>query len=179
MSKHSIILASLLALSSAGFAASASAGSIEEQGNTVAARADAQVEKISANLAKYIGEIDRAIAMAKEGGYGKLERGSEARLAAARKEIGDLLKNTSDPRELAPDQRIALFNAHQVIESTINKQDKDRVVCSRERKTGSRVGITECLTVGEREERAKISQAMARDQQRSTCSPGETSSCSR
>ena len=179
MSKHTVILASLLAFASAGFAANVSAGSVEEQGGSVAARADAQVEKISANLPKYIGEIDRAIAMAKSGGYGKLERGSEARLAAARKEIGDLLKDTSDPRELPAEQRIALFNAHQVIESTINKQDKSRVVCTRERKTGSRVGITECLTVGEREERAKISSAMARDQQRSTCSTGETSSCSR
>ena len=48
-----------------------------------------------------------------------------------------------------------------------------------ERKTGSRVRVTECLTIAEREERAKISQAMARDQQRVMCSPGETSSCGR
>jgi hypothetical protein len=48
------------------------------------------------------------------------------------------------------------------------------VVCTRERKTGSRVGITECLTVAEREERAKISQALTRDQQRTACAPGET-----
>ena len=179
MSKHTVLLASLLAFASAGFAANVSAGSIEEQGSTVAARADAQVEKISSNLAKYIGEIDRAIEMAKEGGYGKLQRGSEARLAEARQTIGDLLKDVSDPRDLPADKRIALFNAHQTIESIINKQDKDRVVCTRERKTGSRMGITECLTVAEREERAKISATMAREQQRSTCAPGETSACGR
>jgi hypothetical protein len=142
-------------------------------------QADAQVDKISSNLANYIGEIDRAIAMAKAGGYGKLERGSEARLTAARKEIGDLLRNVSDPHELTPDKRIALFNAHQVIETVINKQDKNRVVCTRESKTGSRVGVTECLTVAEREERAKISAMSTRDQQRMTCSTGETSSCGR
>lgn len=179
MSKHNILLASLLAFASAGFAGGATAGSIDEQANTVSARADAQVEKISADLAKYIAEIDRALAMAKEGGYGKLQRGSEARLAEARQTIGDLLDDVRDPRDLAPDQRIALFNAHQTIESVINKQDKGRVVCTRERKTGSRVGITECLTVAEREERAKISQALTRDHQRMTCSPGETSSCGR
>jgi hypothetical protein len=178
MNKHTFILASLLAFASAGYANTVSAN-VGEDANTVAARADAQVEKMSANLAKYIGEIDRAIAMAKDGGYGKLERGGEARLSAARKEIGDLLRNVSDPRELPTEQRIALYNAHQTIESVINHQDKSRVVCTRERKTGSRVGITECLTVAEREERAKISQAMARDQQRVTCSPGETSSCGR
>ena len=175
MNKHTVLLAGLLAFASAGFASA----NVGEDANTIAARADAQVEKISSNLAKYIGEIDRAIAMAKEGGYGKLERGSERRLADARKEIGDILKNVSDPRDLPTDQRIALFNAHQVIESTINKQDKSRVVCTRERKTGSRVATTECLTVAEREERARISQAMTRDTQRLTCSPGETSTCSR
>lgn len=178
MKKHAFLLASLLAVSCAAFGATASANVGEDQ-NTVAQRADAQVDKISANLAKYIGEIDRAIAMAKAGGYGKLERGSEARLAAARKEIGDLLRNVSDPHELSPEQRIALFNAHQVIETVINKQDKDRVVCTRESKTGSRVGVTECLTVAEREERAKISAMNTRDQQRMTCSTGETSSCGR
>jgi hypothetical protein len=179
MNKHTVLLAGLLAFAAVGFSASATANVGGEDANTVAQRADAQVEKISVNMAKYIGEIDRAIAMAKEGGYGKLERGSEARLAAAREEIGRILKDVSDPRTLPPDQRIALFNAHQTIEAVINKQDKDRVVCTRERKTGSRLGTTECLTVGEREERAKISQAMARDQQRMTCSPGETSSCGR
>jgi hypothetical protein len=178
MNKHTVLLASLLALSSAVFVAPVSANVGEDQ-NTIAQRADAQVDKISSNLANYIGEIDRAIAMAKAGGYGKLERGSEARLTAARKEIGDLLRNVSDPHELTPDKRIALFNAHQVIETVINKQDKNRVVCTRESKTGSRVGVTECLTVAEREERAKISAMSTRDQQRMTCSTGETSSCGR
>jgi hypothetical protein len=179
MSKHPLLLASFLAIASVSFAGSAAAGSIDEQANSVSARADAQVEKISADLANYIGEIDRAIAMAKAGGYGKLERGSEARLRDARQTIGDLLKDVRDPRELPPDQRIALFNAHETIESVIKKQDKGRVVCTRERKTGSRVATTECLTVAEREERARISQSFARDSQRLTCSPGETSTCSR
>ena len=177
MSKHTVLLASLLAFASAGFAANVSAGSIDEQNTTVAARADAQVEKISTNLAKYIGEIDRAIAMAKEGQYGKLQRGSEARLTEARQVIGNLLQNVSDPRELKPEQRIALFNAHEEINAIINKQDKGRVVCTRERKTGSRLATTECLTVGEREERARVAQAGTNAFQRAVCTPGEGNSC--
>jgi hypothetical protein len=144
---------------------------------SIAQRADAQVEKISDDLAKYIGEIDRAIAMAKEGQYGKLQRGSEARLTNARQVIGDLLQNVSNPRELQPEQRIALFNAHQEINSIINKQDKARVVCTRERKTGSRLATTECLTVGEREERARVAQAGTAAFQRAVCTPGEGNSC--
>jgi hypothetical protein len=177
MKKHTVLLASLLALSCAAFSATAAPNVVED--TNTQARADAQVDKISGDLAKYIGEIDRAIAMAKQGGYGKLPRGSEARLAAARKEIGDLLQGVSDPRDLQPDKRIALFNATQVIQTTLNQQDKSRVVCTRESKTGSRVGVTECLTVAEREERARITALQVKDQQRMTCSTGETSACSR
>jgi hypothetical protein len=144
-----------------------------------AARADAQVEKIATNLAKYIGEIDRAIAMAKDGQYGKLQRGSEARLAAARQTIGDLLHDVSDPRQLAPDKRIELFNAHQEIASIINHQDKGRVVCTRERKTGSRLSTTECMTVGEREERARLAAFGTQSMQNNVCTPGEGNSCTR
>jgi hypothetical protein len=142
------------------------------------AAADAQVDKIATNVAKYIAEIDRAIALAKTGGYGKLQRGSEARLVAARETIGALLKDVSDPHELSDDKRLALFNAHETIASILKHQDKSRVVCTREKKTGSRLGTTECLTVGEREERARVSADLARESQRMTCSPGETSSCS-
>jgi hypothetical protein len=143
------------------------------------AQADAQMEKIATDLAKYIGEIDRAIAMAKEGQYGKLQRGSEARLKAARETIGRLLKDTNDPRTLPAEQRIELFNAHQEIASIINHQDKNRVVCTRERKTGSRLATTECMTVGEREERARIAALGTQSFQQAVCTPGEGNSCSR
>jgi hypothetical protein len=145
----------------------------------LAARADEQVEKIATNLAKYIGEIDRAIAMAKDGQYGKLQRGSEARLSNARQTIGDLLHDVSDPRQLSPDQRIELFNAHQEIASIINHQDKSRVVCTRERKTGSRLSTTECMTVGEREERARIASLGTQSMQQNVCTPGEGNACTR
>jgi hypothetical protein len=143
------------------------------------ARADAQVEKIATNLAKYIGEIDRAIAMAREGQYGKLQRGSEERLVNAREKIGALLHDVSDPRELSPDKRIELFNAHEEIASIINHQDKGRVVCTRERKTGSRLSTTECMTVGEREERARIAALGTNSMQQNVCTPGEGNACTR
>jgi hypothetical protein len=165
--RNTLLSAVLLALA---FAAPTFAQSLEQ-------RADAQVEKIASNMPKYIGEVDRAIEMAKTGGYGKLQRGSEARLARARATIGDLLRDVSSPRDLNPQQRIELYNAHEEIASILQHQDKNRVVCTRERKTGSRLNVTECLTVGEREERARISAELAKEAQRSLCSPGETSTC--
>jgi hypothetical protein len=170
MKLRTLFVSTLLALALA-------APAIALEDPSVVQRADATVERISGDLAKYIGEIDRAIAMAKEGQYGKLARGSEARLTEARQVIGNLLQNVSDPRELKPDQRIALFNAHEEINAIINKQDKSRVVCTRERKTGSRLSTTECLTVGEREERARVAQAGTNAFQRAVCTPGEGNSC--
>ena len=170
MKLRTLFVSTLLALALA-------APAIALEDPSVVQRADAQVERIGDNLAKYIGEIDRAIAMAKEGQYGKLQRGSEARLTEARQVIGNLLQNVSDPRELKPEQRIALFNAHEEINAIINKQDKGRVVCTRERKTGSRLSTTECLTVGEREERARVAQAGTNAFQRAVCTPGEGNSC--
>ena len=170
MKLRTLFVSTLLA-----FALAAPAIALEDP--SVVQRADATVERISGDLAKYIGEIDRAIAMAKEGQYGKLKRGSEARLTEARQVIGNLLQNVSDPRELKPEQRIALFNAHEEINAIINKQDKGRVVCTRERKTGSRLSTTECLTVGEREERARVAQAGTNAFQRAVCTPGEGNSC--
>jgi hypothetical protein len=165
-----ILAAALLAVA---FDASANV-----QESAQASRADTQVDKIATNVAKYVAEIDRAIEMAKEGGYGKLQRGSEARLVTARETIGALLRDVADPRELPADKRIELFNAHETIASILKHQDKSRVVCTSDRKTGSRLKTTECLTVGEREERAKVSAELARETQRVLCVPGETSVCS-
>jgi hypothetical protein len=177
MNKRTAIFSALLALALAGNAFGYAQQSTTDPNLT--ARADAQVEKIATNLAKYVAEIDRAIAMAKDGQYGKLQRGSEARLVSARQAIGDLLRDVSDPRQLPPEKRLELFNAHEEIASIIKHQDKGRVVCTRERKTGSRLATNECLTVGEREERARVSSELTRDSQRMSCSPGETSTCSR
>jgi hypothetical protein len=141
-------------------------------------QADAQLDRIATNTGKYLFELDRAIDLAKKGTYGKLPKGSFARLDEARGLIGDLLKGDIDPRTLPHDQRLALYNAHSTIESIINRDDKSRVVCKREQHLGSRVATTECLTIGEREDLAWHSSQSTADLMRTTCVQGETSRCS-
>ena len=141
-------------------------------------KADAQIESIANDTSKYLDELDVAIDLAKKGTYGKLPKGAHNKLDASRSLIGDLLAGDRDPRTLERDQRLAVYNAHETIRSIINKDDKSRVVCKREQHLGSRVATTECLTIGEREQMARYSSRQAADVQRTTCSPGETSSCS-
>ena len=142
-----------------------------------AEKADAQMERIASDTSKYLDELDAAIELAKKGTYGKLPKGGGDKLDQSRALIGTLLADDRDPRTLDRDQRLALFNAHETIRSIVNNDDKSRVVCKREQHLGSRVATTECLTVGEREELASHSARESADLQRTTCSPGETSSC--
>jgi hypothetical protein len=162
-----------LALSSVAFAQDPPAVSPDT------AKADAQAERIANDTAKYLAELDESIKLAREGQYGKLPRGSGDRLAALRLNIGELLRGDVDPRTLPQEQRLALFNAHQEIESIIKKDDKSRMVCTREADTGSRIAKTECMTVGEREERAQMAARGTESMQRNVCTPGPGNACTK
>jgi hypothetical protein len=172
MKTRTALFALLLACSDSVFAADPPAATVAEQ-------ADTQVQKIGSDTAKYLAELDGAIALAKSGQYGKLKRGSEQALADARQTIGNLLRDGVDPRQLKPEERIALFNAHQTIESILRKDDKSRMVCTREAEIGSRVTTTRCMTVGEREEQARAAQRSTDSVQRNVCTPGPGSACSK
>lgn len=64
------------------------------------------------------------------------------RQAALLKTIGD----KRDPSELSEEQRLQTFNALEWIEATINAEPEERVVCTRQRRTGSMRVTTVCKT---------------------------------
>jgi hypothetical protein len=64
-----------------------------------------------------------------------------------------------------------------MIVSTLNNEDKDRMVCTRLEKTGSRLPKTECLSVAERESRARANENNVQNAQRQLCVPGQASLC--
>ena len=174
MSIRILVLSALLVLSSAGYGSAAAS----DDTKTLSERANAQVESI-ADAKQYLASIDQALALASKGEYGRLKRGSEKNLQAARDRIADLLKGHASARELQPDDRIAVYNAQEVIYSILRSQDKSRMVCRREAPTGSRIPTTECLTVAEREERGRAASESTGNVLREVCVPGETSSCSK
>jgi len=169
-----VLILLALALAAPAFAADPPADTLP-----ATEKADAQAAAISGDTGKYLDELDRAIGLAREGQYGKLPKGAADRLTTLRMTIGDLLADGVDPRTLDPDKRLALFNAHEEIEAIIKKNDKSRMVCTRDSEAGTRITKTNCMTVGEREERARMAQRGTEAMQRNVCTPGPGNACSK
>jgi len=174
MSVRNLMLSlTFLVVSAAGPAAAAATDP-----QTLSERADAQAEKIT-DAQAFVAEIDRAIDLARKGGYGTLKKGSDKKMTAARDVIANLLKGHATALELKPDERIAIYNAQEVLTGILRNKDKNRMVCRKEQEIGTRVQTHMCMTVAEAEERAKASHDMTDNMQRVTCVPGETSSCTK
>jgi hypothetical protein len=166
-----LLSASMFLVSATGNMALASADP-----QTLAERADAQAEKIT-DADAFVAEIDQALVMAQKGAYGTLSKKATFNLHASRDVIANLLKGHANALELKPDDRIAVYNAQEEITAILRNKDKYRMVCRKEQEIGTRVQTTMCMTVGEREARAKAAAESTTGLQRETCVPGETSSC--
>lgn len=167
-------LLSVALLSLAAGLQSAAASSTDPQ--TLGARADAQAERIT-DAEAFVAEIDRALKLARKGAYGPLKPGSTEKLKAARDVIADLLKGHATATELKPDDRIAVYNAQEQITAILRNEDKNRMICRKELEVGTRVPSNVCMTVGQREERAKRDSEATAGLMRTLCDPSSTSTC--
>ena len=125
----------------------------------------------------YLADLDRKLALADQGQYGRLERGSDKKLQALREQVAGLLEGRASIDELPADDEVKLLNAQGRIAAILRNQDKDRVVCKREARTGSRLAVTECMTVAEREARAASAGEATEKVQRNVCIAGEGNPC--
>lgn len=141
-----------------------------------AASVDAQTQPESEAQA-YLANIDRTLALAFDGQYGNLRRGAEKELQAARDRIAGVLDTSNSVTDIPLDDRIAIQNAADVISSILKNKQKDRMVCKRGMKTGTRFASSECMTVAQREARANSAADATGNVQREKCVPGETSRC--
>lgn len=142
----------------------------------VNARANASVAKVS-DASEFISEIERAVLMARRGDYGSLKRGDMDKIIAAKKELETLLEGHKSAQELNEEERVRFLNAHELIVATLRSDDKRRKICKREAGTGSRLAKVECLTVAQREARARQAQREAKEFQRANCRPGAEFRC--
>lgn len=124
------------------------------QTDALLAKANARAEQIS-DVDSFLSEIELALNMASRGEYGSLKRGDLSRMRQAQAEMITLLKGHERATELEPADRIAVYNAQELITATIRSDDKNRKICKRAPTTGSRLSKTECLTVRQREYRAR------------------------
>lgn len=125
----------------------------------------------------YLAKIDTTLALAANGQYGRLKRGSDKQLQAARSRIAELLEGHQAIGDLPLADRMAVQNAEDVISSILRNKDKDRMVCRRDIKTGTRFSSAECMTVAEREARSVAAGASTLKAQQTICYPGEGQRC--
>lgn len=125
----------------------------------------------------YLANIDRTLALADDGEYGNLKRGSGKRLEDARGRIAAVLEGQEAVADLPLADRIVIQNAEDAITSILRNKERDRMVCKREAKTGTRFATTECQTIGEREARAAVAGESTGKIQREVCIPGEGNPC--
>lgn len=121
----------------------------------------------------FMEEVDTSLKLAKSGEYGRLTPGRIARMTAARNKIASLLKGHATGADIKLEDRIEVYNQHQIVLSAVRSTDKDRIVCKRVAAIGTRLAETECMTVGQREARAKLGRENLDKMRRNICFPGE------
>jgi hypothetical protein len=148
------------------------------QQKTLEERADARAERIT-DAQAFVKEIDLTIELTKAGDYGRIKEGDMDRVIEARNTIASLLEGHTRATELEPEQRLELYNAQELITAIVRNDEKNRKVCKRVKVVGTRVPKNECLTVAEREQRARNAKDSIDNLQRVTCVPGVGNPCGR
>ena len=167
------IACSLLSLSLTSFGPAAAAQS-EQQ----AARSDLRTSAETESQA-YLAKIDHTLEMAAAGQYGTLKRGSAEKLQVERDRIANVLAVRATVAELTPEEALTIENAEDGITAILRSREKERMVCTREVKTGTRLATRECMTVAQREARANSASEATGKVQREICIVGEGNTCSR
>lgn len=112
------------------------------------------------DIPSYLDRLNETVKLAKQGEYGKLSKHDRERIDVARSRILSILGDLKDDSSLTDDQRREVFNEQELIAGILRSDDDNRIVCTHEPQTGTRLpGPQECLTVGQRKARS----AQARD----------------
>ncbi len=131
-------------------------------GNAVAiTETDRQLE-----LAEIASETELAMQLARAGQYGKLSKFSRERATEAARAIANIAKRSSSLADLSAADREVLDNARAQLDEHLRIRNKNRIVCTKEAPIGSRLPRELCLTVGQREDRARNARRATRDLQR-------------
>ena len=107
--------------------------------------------------------VDLHKEMQEGGRYAYVTERERADIDASLARMQALFDRTDNVEAMDKDDRIALFNAQETVNATLEKRDRDRLVCERSATTGSRISTTQCRTYGEIEAQRLASQKMMRD----------------
>lgn len=99
----------------------------------------------------------------REGEYSKFSHADLARMRRAQDTVFEVLDGVTSLDELNAAERTELSNALSQIKATLASDEGSRLICHRERKTGTNLVTKRCETVAEREARARDSQQQMQD----------------
>jgi hypothetical protein len=122
-------------------------------------------------------QAQQAIDLARTGAYGPLSGRQIKLINAAGKTIRAIADRNEQVSDLSESDRAQLHRARLRIEQVLRIDNKNRIVCTRSSHTGTRLVKSECLTVGQREERARKARYETEKLQRITCVPGQRATC--
>ena len=84
-------------------------------------------------------------------------------------EMDALFQQAGSVAQMTQEQKIALFNAQEVVNSILTKRDKDRVICKNQAPVGSHIPVTSCHTYGQEVEALRGTQRQLTDWQSTKC----------
>jgi hypothetical protein len=111
----------------------------------------------------------QASVLAKKGEYGRLSAAQINMILEARNRIERLAMENSSIEDFDASERRIYDHAIERINRVTRSTDKQRMVCKKVVKTGTRLVESECLTVAQREARAKSSRDRTDQIQRAGC----------
>ena len=101
------------------------------------------------------------------GEYSRFDEGQIARMKTAQDNVFRMLSSVKSLDELSENQKIEVSNSLDEVKAILLANEGNRLICYRERKTGTNLLTKRCETYADREAHARDSERSMRDMSRS------------
>jgi hypothetical protein len=101
------------------------------------------------------------------GEYSRFDEGQIARMKTAQDNVFRMLSDVKSLDELSENQKIEVSNSLDEVKAILLANEGNRLICYRERKTGTNLLTKRCETYADREAHARDSERSMRDMSRS------------
>ena len=127
--------------------------------------ADQAAEPVKATTRDAFESVARDVRgeMADGGRYAYIKPDERTKIESGLAEMSALFEKSGSVEQMNGEQKIALFNAQEKVNSILALRDRDRLICERGALTGARIVSTSCHTYGEIEASRQASQKLMQE----------------
>ena len=111
------------------------------------------------------------------GKYEYVKEGERFTIDQKLKEMDALFATSDTVQGMTENDRIALFNAQETVNSILQQRDRDRVICKKEAPIGSHIPVTTCFSYGQQQDASKTSHKLMDSWSRTQCGNNGNGSC--